>query len=77
MDIKLKENSSKEDLFSGVDRKSGKVLWTGTRADLIFGSNSQLRALAEVYATDDASEKFVNDFTAAWTKVMNADRFEL
>ena len=77
MDIKWKENSSKEDLFSGVDRKSGKVLWTGTRADLIFGSNSQLRALAEVYATDDASEKFVNDFTAAWTKVMNADRFEL
>ena len=77
MDVKWKETSSKEDLFSGVDRKSGKVLWTGTRADLIFGSNSQLRALAEVYATDDASEKFVNDFTAAWTKIMNADRFEL
>ena len=77
MDVKWKETSSKEDLFNGVDRKSGKVLWTGTRADLIFGSNSQLRALAEVYATDDSSEKFLNDFTAAWTKVMNADRFEL
>ena len=77
MDVKWKENSNKEDLFSGVDRKSGKVLWTGTRADLIFGSNSQLRALAEVYATDDSTDKFVNDFTAAWTKVMNADRFDL
>ena len=77
MDVKWKETSSKEDLFNGVDRKSGKVKWTGTRADLIFGSNSQLRALAEVYATDDSSDKFVNDFTAAWTKVMNADRFDL
>ena len=77
MDIKWKEISSKEDLFNGVDRKTGKVLWTGTRADLIFGSNSQLRALSEVYATDDSSDKFVNDFTAAWTKVMNADRFDL
>ena len=77
MNIKWKETSSREDLFNGVDRKSGKVLWTGTRADLIFGSNSQLRALAEVYATDDSSDKFVNDFTAAWTKVMNADRFDL
>ncbi len=77
MNVKWKETSSKEDTFNGVDRKSGKVLWTGTRTDLIFGSNSQLRALAEVYATDDSSEKFVNDFTAAWTKVMNADRFDL
>ena len=77
MDIKWKEISNKEDIFNGVNRKSGKVLWTGTRADLIFGSNSQLRALAEVYATDDSSDKFVNDFTAAWTKVMNADRFDL
>ena len=77
MDIKWKETSSKEDLFDGVDRKSGKLKWTGTRADLIFGSNSQLRALAEVYATDDSSDKFLNDFTAAWTKVMNADRFDL
>ena len=76
MDVKWKEVSNEEDLFNGVDRKSGKVLWTGTRVDLIFGSNSQLRALAEVYATDDSSDKFVNDFTAAWTKVMNADRFD-
>ena len=77
MDVKWKEESSKEDLLKGIDRKTEKVKWTGTRADLIFGSNSQLRALAEVYATDDSSEKFLNDFTAAWTKVMNADRFEL
>ena len=77
MNVRWKETSNKEDTFNGVDRKSGKVLWTGTRADLIFGSNSQLRALAEVYATDDSSDKFVNDFTAAWTKVMNADRFDI
>jgi catalase-peroxidase len=77
MNVKWKETSKKEDLFKGVDRKSGKVRWTGTRADLVFGSNSQLRALAEVYATDDSSEKFVNDFIAAWTKVMNSDRFDL
>ena len=77
MGIKWKEASSKEDLFNGIDRKSGKVKWTGTRADLIFGSNSQLRALAEVYATDDSSEKFINDFVMAWNKVMNSDRFDL
>ena len=77
MNIKWKEESSKEDLFNGFDRKTGKIQWTGTRADLIFGSNSQLRSLAEVYATDDSYDKFVNDFTAAWTKVMNADRFDL
>ena len=73
MNIKWKEVSNKEDLFNGVDRKSGKVLWTGTRADLIFGSNSQLRALAEVYASDDAKGKFSNDFISAWNKVMNND----
>ena len=77
MDVKWSETSSKEDLFKGVDRKTGAVKWTGTRADLIFGSNSQLRALAEVYATDDSSDKFISDFIAAWTKVMNADRFDL
>jgi len=60
-----------------VDRKSGAVKWTATRADLVFGSNSILRAYAEVYAQDDAKEKFVKDFVAAWTKVMNADRFDL
>jgi len=63
--------------FEGRDAATGKVKWTGSRADLIFGSNSELRALAEVYASDDAKEKFVNDFVAAWTKVMNLDRFDL
>ena len=66
-----------EELFEGRDRKTGKVMWTGTRNDLIFGSNSQLRALAEIYAQDHAREKFVRDFVAAWTKVMNLDRFDI
>ncbi len=66
-----------DDVFEGRDRKTGKVKWTGTRADLVFGSNSQLRALAEVYAQDDSQKKFVNDFVAAWNKVMEADRFDL
>jgi len=65
------------DLYEAHDRKSGAVRWTGSRADLIFGSNSVLRALAEVYAASDAKKKFVSDFVAAWTKVMNADRFDL
>ena len=69
--------SKAQDLFEGRDRKSGQMKWTATRADLIFGSNSQLRALAEVYAQAGSKEKFVNDFIAAWTKVMNADRFDL
>jgi catalase-peroxidase len=56
---------------------TGAVKWTGSRVDLVFGANSELRALAEVYASDDAKEKFVNDFVAAWNKVMNADRFDL
>jgi len=63
--------------FEGRDAATGEVKWTGTRADLVFGSNSELRALAEVYASDDAKEKFVNDFVAAWDKVMNLDRFDL
>ena len=63
--------------FEGKDRKTGAAKWTGTRADLVFGSHSQLRALAEVYGASDAKEKFVKDFVAAWTKVMNADRFDL
>ena len=63
--------------FEGRCRKSGEVKWTGTRVDLVFGSNSQLRALAEVYACSDSREKFVKDFVAAWTKVMNLDRFDL
>jgi len=65
------------DVFEGRDRKTGDLKWTGTRVDLVFGSNSQLRALAEVYAQADAKEKFVKDFVAAWTKVMNLDRFDL
>ena len=66
-----------EDLFEGRDRATGELRWTGTRVDLVFGSNSQLRALAEVYACDGSQGKFVRDFVAAWTKVMNADRFDL
>jgi len=69
--------SSIEGIYEGRDRSSGQVKWTGTRADLVFGSNSELRALAEVYACDDAGEKFVKDFVAAWNKVMNLDRFDL
>ncbi len=77
MGVKWKEVSPKEDLFEGRDRKTNKVKWTGTRADLIFGSNSQLRALAEVYASEDSKTKFIDDFVAAWSKVMNLDRFDL
>jgi catalase-peroxidase len=63
------------ELFEGKDRKTGKTKWTATRTDLIFGSNSELRALAEVYASNDSNEKFIKDFIAAWNKVMNLDRF--
>jgi len=73
----MKATSPDEDLFEIRDRATDDVKWTATRVDLVFGSNSQLRALAEVYATDDAQDKFVHDFVAAWTKVMNADRFDL
>ncbi|MBP8283886.1 MAG: catalase-peroxidase, partial [Chromatiaceae bacterium] len=69
--------SSTEGVFEGFDRSSGKVKWTGTRVDLVFGSNSELRAITEVYACDDAKEKFVKDFVIAWNKVMNLDRFGL
>jgi catalase-peroxidase len=69
--------SDAKDVFEGRDRKTGQVKWTGTRVDLVFGSNSQLRALAEVYATSDAEAKFVEDFVAAWSKVMNLDRFDV
>jgi catalase-peroxidase len=71
------EPSATEGVFDGRDRATGKVKWTGTRADLVFGSNSQLRAIAEVYASDDSKESFVKDFAAAWNKVMNLDRFDL
>ncbi len=77
MGTKWKGVDGREGVFEGLDRRSGQVKWTATRADLIFGSHSQLRALAEVYAASDAREKFVKDFAAAWTKVMNLDRFDL
>jgi catalase-peroxidase len=72
-----KAASAAKDIFEGSDRTTGELKWTGTRVDLIFGSNSELRAIAEVYACEDAQEKFVNDFVAAWSKVMNLDRFDL
>jgi catalase-peroxidase len=77
MGTEWKAVSDAQDVFEGRDRKTGKLKWTGTRVDLIFGSNSQLRALAEVYGSADAQEKFVHDFVAAWNKVMNLDRFDL
>ena len=77
MDTVWKATDSSKEVFEGKDRKTGEVKWTATRADLIFGSNSELRAVAEVYACADASEKFVKDFVAAWTKVMNLDRFDV
>ena len=77
MSTEWKATSDEQELFEGRDRKTGAAKWTGTRVDLVFGSNSQLRAIAEVYAQSDAKEKFVRDFVAAWTKVMNADRFDL
>ena len=72
-----KSTSADDDTFEGTDRATGASKWTGTRVDLVFGSNSELRALAEVYAAADSQEKFVNDFVAAWNKVMNLDRFDL
>ncbi|MBZ0227402.1 MAG: catalase-peroxidase, partial [Bauldia sp.] len=77
MSTTWKAASEAEDVFEGRDRASSALKWTGTRVDLVFGSNSQLRALAEVYGSDDAQQKFVRDFVAAWNKVMNADRFDL
>ena len=70
-------SAGSEGVYEGRDRKTNELKWTGTRVDLIFGSHSQLRALAEVYACADSKEKFVKDFVAAWTKVMNLDRFDL
>ena len=77
MSTEWKPSLQNEDLYEGWDRKTGTRKWTGTRVDLIFGANSQLRAIAEVYACADAKDKFVNDFVAAWNKVMNLDRFNL
>ncbi|EKU98927.1 catalase/peroxidase HPI [Leptolyngbya sp. PCC 7375] len=77
LDTTWKATSEAEDVFEGRDRKTGELKWTGTRIDLIFGSNSQLRALAEVYGCEDSQQQFVQDFVAAWNKVMNLDRFDL
>jgi catalase-peroxidase len=77
MGTEWKAVSAEADVFEGRDRTTGAAKWTGTRVDLIFGSNSQLRALAEVYGSSDAQQKFVRDFVAAWNKVMNLDRFDV
>jgi catalase-peroxidase len=77
MGTQWQTSAGSEAVFEGRDRKTNAVKWTGTRVDLIFGSHAQLRALAEVYASADAQQKFVDDFVAAWTKVMNLDRFDL
>jgi catalase-peroxidase len=77
MSTRWEKSSTAEGQYEGLDRETGEVKWTGTRVDLIFGSNSQLRALSEVYAANDSKEAFVKDFVAAWVKVMNADRFDL
>ncbi len=77
MSTKWRKSGADDQVFEGVDRKTNEVKWTGSRVDLVFGSNSQLRAIAEVYGSSDAKEKFVNDFVAAWSKVMNLDRFDL
>jgi catalase-peroxidase len=77
MSTTWKATAQDDDVFEGRDRMSGALKWTGTRVDLIFGSNSQLRALAEVYGCEDSREKFLHDFVAAWNKVMNLDRFDL
>jgi catalase-peroxidase len=77
MSTEWKATSEDENVFEGCDRATGELKWTGTRIDLIFGSNSQLRALAEVYGSEDSQEKFLHDFVTAWDKVMNLDRFDL
>jgi catalase-peroxidase len=77
MDTEWKPTSEAAETFEGCRRGTGEVKWTASRVDLLFGSNSELRALAEVYASDDAREKFVRDFVAAWDKVMNLDRFDV
>jgi len=76
MNTAWKASSAADGVYEGRDRATDKLKWTGTRVDLVFGSNSQLRAIAEVYACDDSKEAFVKDFAAAWTKVMNLDRYD-
>ena len=75
--LEWEPTSTDEQAFNGRDRRTGEVRWTVSRVDLVFGANSQLRALAEVYACEDAEKLFVRDFVAAWNKVMNSDRYEL
>ena len=77
MSTKWTKSATSEGLYEGHDRKTGKLRWTATPVDLVFGSNSELRAVAEVYASADGKEKLVRDFAKAWTKVMNLDRFDL
>ena len=77
MGTEWKPSATAENVFEGRDRATGEVRWTATAVDLVFGAHSQLRALAEVYASDDGQERFVRDFVAAWAKVMNLDRFDL
>jgi catalase-peroxidase len=77
MSTKWEAVDDRQEIFEGKDRKTGEVKWKASRADLIFGSNSELRAVAEVYASDDSKEKFVNDFVDAWHKVMTLDRYDL
>ena len=76
MNITWSDKDGKEQYFQGKNRKTNKVIWEGSRVDLIFGSNSQLRAIAEVYASDDSNAKFIKDFAKVWSKVMNLDRFD-
>ena len=77
LSVKWEDTSDDETIFAGRDRSTGAIKWTGTRADLIFGSNTELRSYAEVYGSNDSEDKFIKDFISAWTKVMNADRFDL
>jgi catalase-peroxidase len=77
MSTTWKATSEDRDVFGGRNRATGELKWTGARVDLMFGSNSQLRALAEVYGCEDSQEKFLHDFVAVWNKVMNLDRFDL
>jgi len=77
MNTRWEPSSASEGVYEGRDRAASKIKWTGTRVDLLFGSNSQLRAIAEVYACDDSKEAFVKDFAAAWDKIMNLDRYDL
>jgi catalase-peroxidase len=77
MSTKWEKSTKDQGVYLGLDRKSGNVKWTASPVDLVFGSNNELRAVAEVYASDDAKQKFVNDFIAAWVKVMTLDRFDM